>query len=75
MSKVRLPAINKSSSLSHHSRKPHTDIVNAEATGTTGISGQHKAKMHSRKLESHDSLILNSLNKKMELDSYALRHL
>lgn len=70
-----MPAINKSSSLSHHARKQPIDIVNAEVTGTTNISGNKKHSSNSRKIESHDSLVLNNMSKKMELDTYALRHL
>jgi hypothetical protein len=71
-SKVRLPAINKSSSHSTQLHKKNAETAPAEqAEGTSGV----RVRSLPRRQENAESLVLNNLGKKIELDKYALRHL
>lgn len=74
LNKVKLPAISKSSSLSSQPKK-REPILNAEIGGTGDIaSGSHRLRSLPRKLD-QEILLASNLPRKMELDSYALRHL
>jgi|JI9StandDraft_1071089.scaffolds.fasta_scaffold558476_1 hypothetical protein len=51
------------------------DVVNAEATGTTGISGSHRVKSLPKRTAKEESSPLSNFARRMELDNYAIRHL
>ena len=59
--------------MSTHGRKQHTAVLNGEVTNSTNVSGQRIRSLVRR--PDNESVILNNLTKKMELDTYALRHL
>jgi hypothetical protein len=63
--RMKLPAINKSTS---RTSKAAVTSDNAELSGSVRLKPLALRP-------SHESLVLNSLTKKMELDQYALRHL
>ena len=70
--KLKLPAINKSSSYSNNLDKKNTEPNAREAVESS--SGKNKYSS-GKMIEKTDMSILSNYPKKMELDKYALRHL
>jgi hypothetical protein len=70
--KLKLPAINKSSSHANSIRKKNIETSAAELAEVTA---SQRVRSLPRRTENGDSAMLNNLTKKIELDKYALRHL